>query len=58
MLQEFLESAAISEWRPRVGVVTKASISTDTTQGFIAAMHTVEDEINIEAWLEARPRTG
>ena len=57
-VQDWIEAGIVGEWKPRVGVITSQSYGSDTVQGFTPAMHTVEEEINVEAWLESRPKTG
>lgn len=57
-VQGWIEAGIVGEWKPRVGVVTAQSYGSDTLQGFTPAMHTLEEEINVEAWLENRPKTG
>ena len=57
-IKTLLEEAAISEWKPRVGVVGKSAITSGDYVGFIPSINTQEEEINIEAWIENRPHTG
>jgi len=57
-LTELLREGAISEWKPRVGMVGKSGHTSGEYQGFIPAMNMQEEEINIEAWIEDRPKTG
>ena len=53
-VKSLLEEAAISEWKPRVGMVGKSAITSGDYSGFIPAINTQEEEVNIEAWIEQR----
>jgi len=57
-LKNLLAEAAISEWKPRVGMVGKSAITSGEYAGFIPAINTQEEEVNIEAWIENREKTG
>jgi predicted NAD/FAD-dependent oxidoreductase len=57
-LKQLLEESAISEWKPRVGIVGKSAVTSGEYVGFIPAINTQEQEINIEAWIENWPKTG
>ena len=57
-LKDLLSQAAISEWKPRVGMVGKSALTSGEYVGFIPAINTQEEEVNIEAWIEDQPKTG
>jgi hypothetical protein len=57
-LKNLLSEAAVSEWKPRVGIVGKSALTCGEYSGFIPAINTQEEEVNIEAWIEDRPKTG
>ncbi|KAJ1480876.1 hypothetical protein T484DRAFT_1809399, partial [Baffinella frigidus] len=58
LITDLIASAAIHEWCPRIGVISRCGIGQPNEPTLVPAMETIEKEVNIEAWLRSRPKTG
>ena len=60
MLRELLSASVVTEWSPRVGVVSRCGIGEASDRTLVPAMEAAWSgrEVNVEAWLCHRPATG